>query len=82
MVEHDAVRALAEVGRRCAGASLLDAVVVEFPRSGIHDARWCASVREHPDTRYSRLVIVGGDAEAQRSWQSLGCARNAVAARR
>ena len=43
IVEHDAVRALAEVGRRCAGPSLLDAVAVEFPRSGIHHPRWVPS---------------------------------------
>lgn len=60
-LEHDAVRALAEVGRRCAGAAMLDAVVVEFPRSGIHDARWCAALRQHPDTRYTLLFAVGAE---------------------
>jgi hypothetical protein len=34
IVRHDAVASLAEVGVCSAGASMLDAVVVEFPRSG------------------------------------------------
>jgi excisionase family DNA binding protein len=80
MVEHDAVRALAEVGRRCAGASLLDAVVVEFPRSGIHDARWCASVREHPDTRYTLVFAVGAEEGMQEPLREAGVAATMPAA--
>lgn len=72
IVRHDAVASLAEVGVCSAGASMLDAIVAAMPAPGFDAAGWIAALARHPDTRYSRLVIVGGDAEAQRSWQSLG----------
>lgn len=72
IVRHDAVANLAEVGVCSAGASMLDAIVATIPTPGVDAARWIAALTRHPDTRYSRLVIVGGDAESQRAWQSLG----------
>lgn len=72
IVRHDAVASLAEVGVCSAGASMLDAIVASMPTPGCDAAGWIAALARHPDTRYSRLVIVGGDAEAQRSWQALG----------
>jgi excisionase family DNA binding protein len=71
-VQHDPVRALADVGLGCSGANLLDVVVVEFPREGVDDTRWVAALGRHPDTRYTRLVVVGGDEARQGAWHAAG----------
>lgn len=71
-VVRDPVRALAEIGLHCAGANLLDAVVVALPWEGIDDMRWVSALSNHPDTRYTRLLVVGGDEAQHRAWQSAG----------
>lgn len=68
----DPVRALAEIGLHCAGASLLDAVVIALPWEGIDDARWVEALSNHPDTRYTRVVVVGGDEAKHQAWQAAG----------
>jgi len=72
IVRNDPVASLAEIGVCSAGASMLDAIVAVMPVAGVDAARWISALTTHPDTRYSRLVVVGGTAEAQRHWQSLG----------
>lgn len=72
IVRHDPVASLAEVGVCSAGASMLDAIVAVMPPTGVDPARWITALARHPDTRYTRLVLVGGDPAAQRAWQALG----------
>lgn len=68
----DPMEGLAEIGTLCAGTGMLDAIVVALPSGGVDDVRWIRAVRRHPDTRYGRVVVLGGDTAQQRSWQSLG----------
>lgn len=77
----DPMEGLAEIGTLCAGAGMLDAVVVALPAEGIDDHRWLRAVRSHPDTRYGRVVVLGGDPAQQRSWQALGVAATLDAGR-
>ena len=70
----DPMAGLAEIGTLCSGAGMLDAVVVSLPADGIDDQQWIRAVRSHPDTKYGRVVVLGGDASQQRSWQALGVA--------
>lgn len=71
LVETDAVRALANIGLGCAGAELIDAVVVDVA-AGIDGARWSAALRAHPDTRYTLVFAVGADAGAQETLRAAG----------
>ena len=77
----DPMEALAEIGTLSAGAGMLDAVVVALPVPGLDDQRWIRAVRSHPDTKYGRVVVLGGDAAQQRSWQALGVAATLDAGR-
>jgi|GEM_PF-399185 len=77
----DPMAGLAEIGTLCAGAGMLDAVVVSLPAEGIEDQQWIRAVRSHPDTKYGRVVVLGGDAAQQRSWQALGVAATLDAGR-
>lgn len=72
VVIDDVVGALVEAGLRSSGASLVDAVVVALPAAGVDDAAWVSALQQHDDTRYTRLVVVGGSDDQQRRWQSLG----------
>lgn len=69
---HDVVAALTEIGLRSSGAGLLDAIVVALPVEGVDDQRWVRAVSHHADTRYSRLVVIGGTEDDQLAWQGLG----------
>jgi CheY-like chemotaxis protein len=69
---HDPVAALAEIGAQCAGASLIDAVVVAFPVTGVDDRRWVHALARHPDTRYTRVVVVSLEDAHRKDWQDLG----------
>ena len=69
---NDPMEGLAEIGTLCAGAGMLDAIVVALPAPGVDDERWVRAVRAHPDTKYGRIGVIGGDAAQQRSWQALG----------
>ncbi len=53
-------------------AVLGTAVVVALPWEGVDDVRWVAALGNHPDTRYTRLVVVGGDEARHHAWQSVG----------
>jgi hypothetical protein len=77
----DPMAGLAEIGTLCSGAGMLDAVVVSLPAEGIDDQQWIRAVRSHPDTKYGRVVVLGGDASQQRSWQALGVAATLDAGR-
>ena len=77
----DPMEGLAEIGTLCAGAGMLDAVVVALPVDGVDAQAWVRAVRSHPDTRYGRLVVLGGDAAQQRAWQALGVAATLDAGR-
>jgi excisionase family DNA binding protein len=72
IAQPDAVAALAEIGERSAGRGLIDAVVVALPTPAVRDEAWINAVRSHPDTRYSLMVTVGGDAAQKRRCQELG----------
>lgn len=65
------VAALVEIGAECAGASLIDAVVVTLPSEGVDDRRWIQALSKHPDTRYTRVVVVTGDDADRKAWQDL-----------
>lgn len=77
----DSMQALADIGTLSAGAGMLDAVVIALPVPGLDEQRWIRAVRSHPDTKYGRLVVLGGDAAQQRSWQALGVAATLDAGR-
>ncbi len=68
------VASLAEIGLRSAGAGLLDAVVVALPVDDLDERRWIAALLRHPDTRYTRIVTVGGTSSQRQAWQNLGVA--------
>ena len=68
----DPVGALTEIGAQCAGASLVDAVVVTFPVEGVDDKRWIAALGSHPDTRYTRAIVVSMEDAHRKDWQDLG----------
>ena len=68
----DPMEGLAEIGSLCAGTGMLDAIVVSLPAPGVDAQRWIRAVRSHPDTRYGRLVVLGGSPVEQRAWQALG----------
>jgi hypothetical protein len=69
----DPVAALVEIGAECAGASLIDAVVVTLPVEGVDDRRWVEALARHPDTRYTRVVVVSATEDGnQKDWQDLG----------
>jgi hypothetical protein len=68
----DPVSALAEIGTQCAGANLVDAVVAAFPAEGIDDRRWIQALVRHPDTRYSRVVVVSMEDAHRKDWQDMG----------
>ncbi len=61
---------LAEIGTLCAGTGMLDAIVVALPAAGVDDVRWVRAVRSHPDTKYGRVVVLGG--ETQSAWKMVG----------
>ncbi len=67
----DTVASLAEIGALCAGAGMLDAVVVQFPPE-VDGERWIRAVQRHPDTRYGRVVVLGGTPSQQALWQASG----------
>ncbi|MEI8254622.1 MAG: helix-turn-helix domain-containing protein [Deltaproteobacteria bacterium] len=71
-VLHDPVGALAEIGAQCSGANLIDAVVATFPVEGLDDRRWVAALGRHPDTRYSRVIVVSLEDTHRKDWQDLG----------
>jgi len=68
----DPIGALAEIGSQCAGAGLVDAAVVSFPLDDIDDVAWIRSLSSHPDTCYTRLVVVSATPEKHKVWQDLG----------
>jgi hypothetical protein len=68
----DPVAALAEIGAQCSGANLIDAVVVGFPVEGIDDRRWIHALARHPDTRYTRVIVVSMEDAHRKDWQDLG----------
>ncbi len=72
VAQPDPVAALAEIGERSAGRGLIDAIVVTLPTAGVGDESWIHAVRSHPDTRYSLVVTVGGDAPQKRRAHELG----------
>jgi hypothetical protein len=71
-VLHDPVSALVEIGSQCAGANLIDAVVASFPVEGVDDREWVHALARHPDTRYSRVVVVSLEDAHRKDWQDLG----------
>ncbi len=72
VVQPDAVAGLAELGMLSAGAGLIDAAVVSLPAQRVDDQRWLEAVLRHPDTRYTRVVTVGGDSAQKHRWQAAG----------
>ncbi|MFO0652852.1 MAG: helix-turn-helix domain-containing protein [Polyangiales bacterium] len=72
VVQPDAVAGLAELGMLSAGAGLIDAAVVSLPAPRVDDQRWLEAVLRHPDTRYTRIVTVGGDSAQKHRWQAAG----------
>ena len=72
IVQPDLVAGLADIGTRSAGANLIDAVVVSLPAPGVQEDRWLSALLRHPDTRYTRIVVIGGSEAQQRHWQELG----------
>jgi hypothetical protein len=69
---HDPVSALTEIGSQCSGANLIDAVVASFPADGVDDRRWVHALARHPDTRYSRVIVVSLEDTHRKDWQDLG----------
>ncbi len=69
---HDPVAALAEIGAQCSGANLIDAVVATFPVEGLDDRQWVHALARHPDTRYSRVIVVSLEDTHRKDWQDLG----------
>ncbi len=72
LLQTDPVAALAEIGMLSSGAGLIDAVVVALPAPHVDDQRWLAALLNHPDTRYTRILTVGGDAAQHQRWQQVG----------
>jgi hypothetical protein len=68
----DPVAALTEIGAQCSGAGLIDAVVVSFPVQGVDDRRWIHALARHPDTRYTRVIVVSLEDAHRKDWQDLG----------
>lgn len=68
----DPIGALVELGARCAGAALIDAVVVSFPAPDVDASRWVEALSRHADTRYTRVVVVADDGVDRARWQQLG----------
>lgn len=72
MVRHNLVEGLAEIGVCSAGASNLDAVVVSLPAPGVDSTKWLEALTRHPDTRYIRIVALGGTPDEREMWNRLG----------
>jgi CheY-like chemotaxis protein/phage terminase Nu1 subunit (DNA packaging protein) len=70
--QHDPIVALAEIGERSSGRGLIDAIMVSIPTRGVDFEAWLRAVRQHPDTRYSLVVTIGGDAAQKHRCQELG----------
>jgi Helix-turn-helix domain len=68
----DPIAALAEIGVQCSGANLIDAVVVSFPVDAVDDRRWVRALAQHPDTRYTRVIVVSLEDAHRKDWQDLG----------
>jgi hypothetical protein len=66
------VAALAEIGAQCSGANVIDAVVATFPVEGVDDRRWIHALSRHPDTRYTRVIVVSAEEAHRKDWQDLG----------
>ncbi|MBL8601880.1 MAG: helix-turn-helix domain-containing protein [Myxococcales bacterium] len=72
MVRHNLVEGLAEIGVCSAGASSLDAVVVSFANHTVDPQRWLEALMRHPDTRYIRVIALGGNPFDRSRWNRLG----------
>lgn len=70
----DPVGALVDIGLRSAGDKMVDAVVVALPAPRVEALRWLEALRRHPDTRYSRLLVVAGEGLEQNALHSAGAA--------
>lgn len=70
----DPTVALVDIGAQCAGANLIDAVIVTLPSSGVDGERWIQAIARHEDTRFTSVVAFSrgaSDTDARR-WQEAG----------
>lgn len=70
--QNDPVAALADLGARSAGAGLIDALVVALPAPGIDADRWLRAVAQHPDTQYTRVIVVSLSEPRDKALHELG----------
>jgi len=70
----DPTAALVDLGAQCAGANLIDAVIVTLPATGLDSERWIRAIARHEDTRYTGIVALsrGESNEEAQLWQKAG----------
>jgi hypothetical protein len=70
----DPIAALVDIGAQCAGANLIDAVIVMLPSAGIEGERWIRALAHHAETRYTHVVAFSRGATEQdaKRWQEAG----------
>jgi hypothetical protein len=70
----DPTAALVDIGAQCAGANLIDAVIVTLPASGVDSERWLRAMTRHAETRYTSVVALshGASDHDTRRWQDAG----------
>jgi Helix-turn-helix domain len=70
----DPTAALVDLGAQCAGANLIDALIVTLPAAGVDAERWIRAVARHEDTRYTSIVALsrGESNDEAHRWQKAG----------
>lgn len=70
----DPTAALVDLGAQCAGAHLIDAVIVALPAAGLDSERWIRALAQHEDTRYTNIIALvrGESQEDVQRWQKAG----------
>lgn len=70
----DPTAALVDLGAQCAGANLIDALIVTLPATGLDSERWIRAVAKHDETRYTSVVALSRSesSDEARRWQDAG----------
>jgi hypothetical protein len=73
-VVNEPTAALVDIGSQCAGAGLVDAVVLTLPATGVDPERYLRALTDHAETRYSSVVVIADGASEHEAirWQQAG----------